>query len=98
MPEAAEKKPRRERSQTNNHELRIHMIGRQDRNEEDYYLATPTVPCLVDLSKALLLFFPGEEEEEGNRFSGELVIKLQRDREERPVQPQRRTTRQRPDK
>lgn len=91
MPDT-EKKPfrKRECSQTNNYELRIHMIGRQDRNGDDFYLATPTIPVLVDLSKALLLFFPAGEEEEGDRFSGELVIKLQRDKDEDQARKLRR--------
>lgn len=64
-----------------NHELRIYMAGRKDRLNDDFYLAAPTIPVLVDLSRAAILFFPAEESD-GDAFHGELVIKLQRDKEE----------------
>lgn len=95
-----------------NHELRIILHGRKDRHGEDYYLATPSIPCTIDLSRAVLLFFPAEEpndgpptEGRGDHFSGELVIKLQKSRDEleagRPVKNgsngTRRTRRSRPE-
>jgi len=71
-----------------NHELRITLHGRKDRHNEDYYLATPSIPCTVDLSRAVLLFFPAEEpdgpptEDRRDHFSGELVIKMQKTKDE----------------
>lgn len=94
-----------------NHELRITLHGRKDRYGEDYYLATPSIPITVDLSRAVLLFFPAEEpndspstEGRGDHFSGELVIKLQKTKDEleanRPAKDgsngTRRTRRSRP--
>jgi hypothetical protein len=92
-----------------NHELRITLHGRKDRHNEDYYLATPSIPCTVDLSRAVLLFFPAEEQDEldgtsiRDHFSGELVIKMQKTKDELEAgrngddRSPRRTRRSRPE-
>lgn len=53
--------------------LRIRMTGRQDKNEDDYYFTTTNVPVAVDLSNAVIHFYP--DEGENGEFGGELVIR-----------------------
>lgn len=54
--------------------FRIRMVGKQDINQEDYYFTTTHVPCFVDLNRAVIHFYP-DEEEDGSGFGGELVIR-----------------------
>lgn len=68
---------------TANHEFRLRMVGKKDRLGGDYYATAATVPVLVDLSKAAILFFPDDSDEDTDEFYGELVIKLRQAPEER---------------
>jgi len=54
--------------------IRIRMVGKQDINNQDYYFTTTHVPASLDLSKAVIHFYP-DEEEDGSGFGGELVIR-----------------------
>lgn len=58
----------------NNNELRIRFTGRHDKNEDDFYVAHVKIPCSVDFSDAVLLFFPDETEK---GFGGDLIIRKQ---------------------
>jgi len=57
-----------------NSEIRIHLVGKQDRKDNDYYYSVTELPAMVDLSRAVIFFFPGPEEPDGS-FSGDLVIR-----------------------
>lgn len=53
--------------------LRMRMIGKVDRNKDDYYYTTTSVPALIDLSNAVIHFYPDQEDD--GSFGGELVIR-----------------------
>lgn len=61
-----------------NEEVRIRLQGRLDRTKKEFYLAFTTIPALVDLSNACVLFFPDEESD--TKFGGDLVIRHRDDR------------------
>ena len=66
--------------------LRIRMIGKRDRNNDEYYFTTCHSPCLVDLSNCVIHFFPDEEGPDS--FGGDLVIRHY-DKQEKPVEEDR---------
>lgn len=68
--------PKIKPASSNNYELRINMHGRKDRNGEDYYLARPSIPCTIDLSRAALFFFPATDDDNDSDFKDTLVVKL----------------------
>lgn len=53
--------------------LKIRLIEKKDRNGDDYYFTTTHVPCSIDLSNAVIHFYPDEESED--KFGGEMVIR-----------------------
>lgn len=57
-----------------NTELRLKFAGRLDKDKKEFFVTVSRLPAHVDLSNALLLFFPFEDEEKG-KFGGELVIR-----------------------
>jgi hypothetical protein len=55
-----------------NNEIRIRFVGKVDKDGNDYYFAGCTIPANVDLSNAVLFFFP----DKGDGCSGgDLVVK-----------------------
>jgi hypothetical protein len=69
------------------------MIGKQDRNGDDYYFTTTNVPSLIDLSNSVIHFYPDEDD---NGFGGELVIRHY-DQKNQNNTLRRRRTRTKPD-
>jgi len=66
----------------NSHEdIRYKLIGKQDKNGNDYFVGYSTHPVMLDMSNAVFFFFPYGDEGDA-RFGGELVIKY---RERRAV-------------
>ena len=57
-----------------NSELRIRFTGRVDAKKKDIFMAITHIPANVDLSDAVMFFFPDEDEETG-KFGGDLVIR-----------------------
>jgi hypothetical protein len=64
-----------------NNEIRVRFVGKSDKDGKDYYFARCSTPANVDLSNAVLFFFPDEGDEE---FGGDLVIKI-RDSRQNPA-------------
>lgn len=54
--------------------LPIKMVGKKDRNGNDYYTTTTNVPVMIDLSNTVIHFFPFEREDD-DAFGGDLVFR-----------------------
>lgn len=55
------------------HTVRLKMAGKLDRNNDEYYLLVPRLPMTIDLSKAVLLVHPYEDED--GSFGAQLTIR-----------------------
>jgi hypothetical protein len=53
--------------------LRLRLLGKTDRNGDDYYFTTTHVPVHIDLSNTVIHVYPDEESEE--KFGAEMVIR-----------------------
>lgn len=58
--------------------IKLDMIGKKDRGENEYYLTRPNIPASIDLSKCVVFVHPWEKDD--GTFGAELVIKTYRPR------------------
>lgn len=64
--------------------LTIRMKGMLDKNDDEYYFSTCKLPVSIDLSKAVIHFFPDHSDDD-NDFGGDLVIRLYEGKSSPPV-------------
>ena len=55
------------------HTVRLKMVGKTDRNGDEYYLLVARCPMFIDLSQAALLVHPWEDE--NGKFGAQLTIR-----------------------
>ena len=79
-----------DKPRNNNNELRFTFSGRKDKYEDDFYFCAPNVPGSVRWADVVMMFFPAADDG-AEKFSGDLVIKLKRDKEELERERKRRT-------
>lgn len=65
-----------------NHGITFTAVG-HTAPDGDYYFARPELPALVDLSRCVMFFRPHGGEEEGDKFSLDVVIKTDTGRKNR---------------
>lgn len=53
--------------------LRLRLLGKTDRNGDDYYFTTTHVPVMIDLSNTVIHIYPDEESED--KFGAEMVVR-----------------------